>query len=137
MKTKKGISTIIIIATIAIFATAGILIANDVPDNVSIENEGYKKDKKPAVLLSHKAHSADYKVACVDCHHVYEDGKNTWKEGDAVKKCVECHDPNKKQGTTVKLQNAFHKNCKNCHKEVDPESKKAPSKKCTDCHGKG
>lgn len=137
MKKKKGLSAIIIVATAAIFATAGILIAGDVPDKISIENEGYKKDKKPAVLLNHKAHSEDYKVACTECHHLYEDGNNAWKDSDPVQKCSECHDPNKKQGKQYKLQNAFHKNCKNCHKEIDPSSKKAPSKKCNDCHGKG
>jgi hypothetical protein len=137
MKAKKGLSAIIILATAAIFTTAGILVASDVPDKVTIENEGYKKDKKPAVHLSHTAHSGEYKVDCTDCHHLYEDGKNVWKEGDSVQKCSECHDPNKKQDTTIKLQNAYHKNCKNCHKEVDLASKKAPSKKCTDCHGNG
>jgi hypothetical protein len=119
------------------FIAVGVLTAADVPDEVKIENPGYKSDKKGAVLLSHKKHQVDYKVACIECHHDYKDGKNVWKEGDPVKKCIECHDTNKKQGKIDKSQNAFHKNCKDCHKEQTKAGKKnAPYKKCNDCHQK-
>ena len=116
-----------------VFATVGVLTAADVPDEIMIENKGYKKDKKGPVKLTHKKHAVDYKVACNDCHHVYKDGKNVWKEGEPVQKCSECHDPKKKQGNTMKLQNAYHKNCKNCHKDSGKAT--APHKKCNDCHG--
>ena len=112
--------------------------ATDVPDDFKIQNEGYKTDKKGPVHLSHKKHSADYKIACTECHHDYKDGKNVWQEGQPVEKCVACHDPKAKKGNAGKLQNAFHKNCKNCHKELvaaDP-NKKVPYKKCKDCHEK-
>ena len=119
------------------FVCVGILIAADVPDDFMIQNEGYKKDKKGPVPLSHKKHSVDYKVACTDCHHEYDkDKNNTWKEGLPVKKCSECHNPKVKKEGVMKLQNAYHRNCKNCHKKIDPESKKAPSKKCAGCHAK-
>ena len=44
----------------------------------------------------------------------------------------------KKQEEVDKLQNAYHKNCKTCHKKLVKEnkSKNAPYKKCTDCHQK-
>jgi hypothetical protein len=131
---------ILIIAFMAgLMSMAGIYAtANDVPDNIMIQNEGYKTNKKGPVPLSHKKHSVDYKVACTECHHDYQDGKNVWKEGQPVKKCVDCHDPLAKKGNTDKLQNAFHKNCKNCHKELakaDP-GKEVPYKKCNDCHEK-
>lgn len=118
-----------------IFIAVGVLTAADVPDTLNIENQGYAKDKKGAVTLSHKKHSEEYKIACNECHHLYQDGKNLWKEGDAVKKCSECHNPEKKEGNTDKLMNAFHSNCKECHKKVAAEGKdKAPNKKCNDCH---
>ncbi len=126
------------ILTAVVFLSVGTLIASDTkaPDNVVIENKGYKKDKKRPVPLDHKKHAVDYKIACADCHHVYKDGKNVFKEGDKVQKCSECHDPKKKttmDGMKVmKLQNAYHKNCKNCHKK----EKKGPFKKCNDCHVK-
>jgi len=121
-----------------LFFTVGALIAADVADEVTIDSKGYQKDKKGPLKLSHKKHSVDYKIACADCHHEYKDGKNVWKDCDPVKKCGECHNPLKKDGKVLKLQNAFHRNCKNCHKEVNAKDagKKAPFKKCTECHKK-
>jgi hypothetical protein len=74
------------------------------------------------------------KVSCTECHHLYKDGRNLWKEGDHVDKWVNCHDPAVDKGKTIKLQNAFHQNCKDCHKEAGKEGKKAPYTKCVDCH---
>lgn len=120
-----------------LFLTMGILIAADVPDEISIENKGYKKDQKGFVHFSHKKHHMDYQVACTECHHDYKDGKNIWKEGDPVKKCVDCHNQNKSEGKIKKLQLAFHSNCKDCHKEAKKAGKKnAPTTKCNDCHAK-
>ena len=135
---KKLMTILVVLLSCLVFVAVGTLTANDVPDEVTIENDGYKKDKKGPVKLSHATHVSDYGVKCDDCHHVYEDGKNCWKEGDPVQKCGECHDPLKKDGKVKKLQNAYHKNCKNCHKDyvkAHPDSK-APFKKCNDCHEK-
>ena len=133
------------ILTGLVFFSVGTLIAAEqeqaIPDKLELENKGYKKDKKRPVLFSHKKHETakdkeGYGVACTDCHHVYTDGKNVWKKGDHVDKCIKCHDPKKsteENGVKViKLQNAFHKNCKTCHKK----EKKGPFKKCNECHVK-
>ena len=135
---KKFLGVLTIILSGLLFLSIGVLTAADVPDDVTIENKGYKADKKGVVKLSHKKHSVDYKVACTECHHEYKDGKNVWKEGQPVKKCSACHNPLKKDGKTKKLQNAYHKNCKTCHKALVKEKKsdKAPFKKCNDCHQK-
>jgi len=119
-----------------LFLAVGVLTATDVPDEVIIENSGYKKDRKDPVKLHHKKHATDYKVTCVKCHHENEN----MKPGDPVKKCSECHDPQKKQGETLRLDLAYHKNCWGCHKEMIDAGKttdeKAPSKKCSACHAK-
>ena len=135
---NRFLTLIMVVFAGMLFLTVGALTAADVSDEVTIENEGYKKDKKGPVKLTHKKHSEDYKVACTDCHHDYKDGKNVWKDTDPVKKCSECHDPVKKQGNAKKLQLAYHANCKNCHKDLvaKDSSKKAPFKKCTECHEK-
>ena len=131
---KKGLFTLFMVAMTALtFVAVGALTAANVPDEITIENQGYKSDKKGGVKFSHKKHNADYKVTCAECHHDYQGGKNVWKEGDTVKKCGDCHDPEAKKGKVDKLQNAYHKNCKNCHKE---KGEKAPFKKCNDCHEK-
>lgn len=119
------------------FLTVGMLSAADVttpPEKVTINNKGYKDDKKGAVELSHSKHTKDYKAVCTDCHHEYKDGKNIWKEGIAVKKCSTCHDPEKDQDKAKKLQTAYHDNCKECHKKSGKDT--APSTKCNDCHAK-
>ena len=104
-------------------------------DEIIIENQGYENDKKKPVKLSHRKHSEEYKIACDSCHHIYQEGKNVWKEGDSVEKCSTCHDPAEDQENVIKLQSAFHKNCRDCHREVTQEGREAPYKKCTDCHG--
>ena len=107
---------------------------SEMPEEILIDHQGYKSDKKGPVLFSHQAHAEDYGLSCDECHHVYENGKNVWEEGDEVQKCNACHDPNESKGDVKKLQLAFHRNCKNCHKESG--SDEAPYRKCYDCHQK-
>ena len=141
---KKGIWSLgFIILACLMFLTVSALTASEkkpagAPDDLMIENAGYKTDKKGPVKLTHKKHAEEYKVDCLQCHHKYEDGKNVLKKGDPIEKCAACHDPKKKQGKTLKLNVAYHKNCKNCHKEINKKdpNKKPPFKKCNGCHQK-
>jgi hypothetical protein len=131
---RKGWLMLLVVAvTGLVFLAIGPLAsikAADAPAELVIENKVYKEDKKGPVKFGHQKHSTDYKITCKQCHHVYKDGANVWKEGDPVQKCSACHNPEKKEGKVDKLQNAFHKNCRNCHKEQN----KGPFKKCTECH---
>ena len=131
---KRNLKLIFLVIVGLVFLAMGTLQAVDVPDKVTIYESAIKDHKKGPVNLSHKKHSAEYKVACTECHHEYKDGKNVWKDTDPVKKCSACHDPEEKKGNVDKLQNAFHKNCQGCHKEL--KGKEAPYKKCNDCHQK-
>jgi hypothetical protein len=133
---KRGLLTVLVTVFMGtVFFAGGAFTAPTTPDgDVTIGNEGYKTDKKGPVVLSHGKHYKDYGVQCEDCHHVYEGGENVWKAGQDVQKCSACHDPQKKQGDVMKLQIAYHKNCKNCHKAL--KDKKAPFKKCSECHQK-
>ena len=107
----------------------------EIVDVIIIENKGYTTDKKGPVKFSHLKHNKEYKVSCDECHHLYKDGKNLWKEGDRVDKCIVCHDLVEDKDKTVKLQSAFHKNCRDCHTEASKEGKESPDKKCSECHG--
>lgn len=129
---KRFIRVFPLTGSFVVFLAAGILTAASVTDVIKIDNKGYQQDRRGPVNLSHKKHAEDYKVACNQCHHEYKDGKNVWKDTDPVKKCIECHDPVEKKGNADTLQNAYHKNCQGCHKEL--QGKEAPYKKCTDCH---
>ena len=109
----------------------------EVPDEISIDNTVYKTDRRGSVLFSHSEHADGYVESCDGCHHEYKDGQNIWEEGQPVKKCFSCHDPSKRDGRIRKLNIAYHKNCKGCHRELArEESTQAPYRQCTDCHAK-
>jgi len=131
---KKRLALFVAALACVGFVSTGVLVAADIPEEITISNEGYKKDTKGPVIFDHKKHAEDYGIACSDCHHDYQNGQNVWKEGDPVKKCNTCHNPEKKQGNVDKLNTAYHNNCKNCHKEQAPDT--APYKKCEGCHQK-
>ena len=109
-------------------------------NDIILENPGYKKDRRGSVKLTHTKHSLDYGVSCWDCHHVYEeddDKKNIWSPLGTTQKCNECHDPLKVQDEAMKLQTAYHKNCKGCHKELAEKNEKTGAfRKCLKCHEK-
>jgi len=135
---SRFLNLMLVVMVGVMFASVGALSAEecaDAPDEIMIDNEGYGSDKKGPVKFTHKKHAEEYDTACADCHHVFEDGKNVWKEGDPVQKCSECHAYEKSEGDAKKLQLAFHANCKNCHKDAYKAGKKdAPFRKCNDCH---
>jgi hypothetical protein len=106
-------------------------------DLIRIQNEGYKKDRKGPVEFSHTKHAREYKVSCWNCHHVYEDGANVWSPLGKTAKCSQCHHPLRKEGTALKLQTAYHVNCKNCHKTLaECNESTGPHRKCYGCHEK-
>lgn len=111
------------------------------PDMVTIKSKVYTKHTKPLVKFTHKKHATDYKIACNDCHHVYKDGKNVWKKGDAVKACDSCHNVGKgaaqlspeEKKKLASPELALHKNCKDCHTKAKAQGKNAPVA-CNQCH---
>jgi hypothetical protein len=116
------------------------------PDSITIQSTLWPQVTKGPVTLNHKKHNEELKVACAECHHAYQDGKNVWKEGDPVKKCQECHNeptiqmekklPPDQQKLNLKI--AFHTNCQECHKKFkkDHAESKIPVT-CAGCHPKG
>lgn len=107
------------------------------PDEIFIDNPVYKPDRKGAVYFSHAEHAEGYVDSCEACHHDYQAGENVWEQGQPVQKCAACHDPQKRNGKVRKLNVAYHKNCKGCHRELAREGDtEAPYRQCTDCHAK-
>jgi len=95
------------------------------PDVITIDNPGlYKTDKYQGAQFGHKKH-ADAVKDCKKCHH-------TWKEGEKVKKCTECHTKDSK----ATAYNAFHDSCKGCHSAMKKEGKATGPTVCTQCHPK-
>jgi cytochrome c peroxidase len=72
---RKGLATLVLIVFAGlVFLTIGVLQATEVPEVIKIYDESFKDHKKGPVTFSHKKHSAEYKVACTECHHNYQDG---------------------------------------------------------------
>ena len=106
-------------------------------DTIILDNKGYKKDRKGPVEFSHKKHAQSYRILCWECHHEYKGKNNVWVPWAKTKKCRECHDPMNKEINEIKLQKAFHNQCKGCHKALAKEDKKTGAyQKCGGCHKK-
>lgn len=129
-----GVISILMLTTAALIAAE----EQEMPEEIYIENKVYTTDRKGPVRFSHSEHAEGYVESCDICHHEYKDGENVWEEGQPVKKCAACHDPSRSKGSIKKLNIAFHKNCKGCHRKLAQEGQgtDAPFKQCTDCHEK-
>lgn len=137
MKRGLAIFSIITAFVFSLGLMAWVYAADKSPDNVKIDNDkAFFKDSKrtkPAVDFTHLKHEKQHKIACAECHHVYKDGKNIWKQNDKVQKCNQCHKA-AEEGKKLTLQNAFHKNCKDCHTKLKTEGKKTGPTLCAQCH---
>ncbi len=156
---KRHIMTMVIVGVATLFIAAGIY-AKAAPDVIELQDQAYKEHKKGVVKFEHKKHGEEYAKTysdlypnkCGECHHD-DKGKalTELKDGDDVKKCIECHkiaseapkgkDAPKKLSKKEKIKEyhaeALHENCKGCHKKFNKayKPKKAPTT-CTKCHPK-
>lgn len=147
MKTRSIGLVVLIFGCILALAAVSSFAGTKAPGTVKLQAP-YKHKKTP-VTFSHTKHTTDYKLNCGECHHD-DKGKarKDLKEGDAVKKCFECHNkPGQLKGKKAKGKskaekiayhaNAMHKNCIGCHKAYNKKNKtKAAPQKCTGCHPK-
>ena len=102
---------------------------------------------RAAVEFPHMQH-IDAEIECSDCHHRFKGGENVVDEGELEEdaegiKCSSCHkseagfrfkpdlDPTKRT-----LQQAYHRMCMSCHRQVKKENKTAGSVTCGGCHPK-
>ena len=153
---KKGFVIITTIGFIVLFASVALYAGSDVPAVIKMQND--YEHKKAIVEFSHDKHVKEYKSTCGECHHD-ENNKplSDLKEGDAVKKCIECHS---KPGEVPKAEKAkwkkekvkkaekdklsrqwhaeaIHDNCRDCHKVYNKKNKtKAAPTTCVKCHPK-
>jgi len=156
---KKHLITTVIIGVAILFVSAAIY-AKSTPAVIPLQDPAYETHKKGVVQFEHKKHWDDYSKEypefypskCGECHHD-KDGKplTELKDGDSVKKCIDCHKTpgeapkgkkaKKKLSKKEKIKEyhaeALHANCKDCHKKFNKKykPKKAPTT-CTKCHPK-
>jgi hypothetical protein len=133
----KPYVVLMVMVLFAWFALPPALAETDPPDTVTINNDGYRPDRKGSVQFSHAAHADQYDISCEVCHHEYEDGVNVWTAGDDVLSCSECHEANTRDAGMLRLKMAYHKSCQGCHKEnVSRKRGAAPYNRCNACHKK-
>lgn len=138
---------LMIALAVCVFTVSGIHAGVKAPDVIQMKAD--YEHEKGIVAFTHTKHVVDYKLNCGECHHD-DKGKplTGLKEGDDVKKCIDCHKkPGEIKGKEAKElskeekrayhANALHDNCKECHRTYnkDKNTKAAPTK-CTDCHPK-
>ncbi len=146
---KRSLLMLAVAAMAVVFLFAVVYAAQQAPDTMTMNSGVYAKHKKTLVTFTHKKHNVDYKISCTECHHVYEGGKNVWKEGDNVQKCDACHkeakapaakegEPklSKKEKIKKYHYSAIHENCKGCHADLKKAGKPAGPTVCKDCHPK-
>jgi hypothetical protein len=141
---KKKLLISLICAAFLCVSAAAVVCAADAPadDYVISAPEGMKvkdKDGKPGKLQKAVpfAHSKHTTVECAKCHHTLE------ADGGAVKKCTTsgCHDSlefrDKANAKDIKLvENTFHTQCIDCHKDLKKEQKPTGPTACGKCHTK-
>ncbi len=118
------------------------------PDDILLDDQTvFTSRSRPAVDFPHMQH-IDAEIECSDCHHRFKDGENVVDEGELEEdaegiKCAACHkdevgfkfapdlDPTKRT-----LQQAYHRMCTSCHRQLKKENEKAGSVTCGGCHPK-
>lgn len=104
-----------------------------VPKPVSpLQSSLFQPRTKAPVMFRHRPHEAAG-VACTACHHVYERGRNLWRQGQPVQSCQACHHLRPSAGG-LDLKNAFHRQCKGCHLKLRGQRLAAGPVKCQECH---
>ena len=143
---KRSMLVLAVAAMSVMFLFAVVNATQECTDTMTMESKLFPTHKKSLVTFTHKKHNVDYKIPCADCHHVYTDGKNTWKEGDAVQRCDACHAEAKapsgadapKLSKKEKIQkyyySAIHENCAGCHKALKKAAKPTGPTSCKECH---
>ena len=116
------------------------------PEDILLDDHTvFTSRERPPAAFRHMFHISNG-IECKTCHHRFQGGKNVLdemelQEGAEGIKCSSCHkdkpgfrfapdlDPTKRN-----LQQAYHRQCMGCHRQVSQEGKKAGPVTCGQCH---
>ena len=124
MKNNKIILCIALACLTALFIF-GFAYAQD--DVMILKHDIFSGSERPAVVFPHALHADKAGIDCMECHHIYKDGKNVWDDSEESD-CTVCHGL-KADGKKLSAMRAFHANCKGCHTDEG----KGPLT-CGECH---
>jgi c(7)-type cytochrome triheme protein len=118
------------------------------PEDILLDDQSVFTDRsRPPVAFPHIQH-IDAEIECSDCHHRFKGGENIVDEAELEEdaegiKCSSCHknetgfrfkpdlDPTKRN-----LQQAYHRMCTGCHRQVSKDKKQSGPVTCGECHPK-
>ena len=119
------------------------------PEDILLDDQSvFASRSRPAVEFPHLRHFDDAGIECSECHHRFKDGENIVDEAELEEdaegiKCASCHkdesgfrfapdlDP-----TQRTLQQAYHRMCTGCHRQVSKDSQASGPVTCGSCHPK-
>ena len=119
------------------------------PEDIVLDDQAVFADRsRPAVEFPHLRHFDDAGIECSECHHRFKGGENIVDEAELEEdgegiKCSSCHknetgfrfkpdlDP-----TERTLQQAYHRMCTGCHRQVSKANKQSGPVTCGACHPK-
>ncbi len=130
VRLKKGVFILPAILSVFLFLVTA---ANSQEDMLFIDNDAFESPQRPPAVFKHDEHNEVAQIEdCNQCHHVYDDnGSLQEEESSEDQSCSDCHDL-EPSGKKPGLLKAFHRNCKNCHRQ----HKNAPLM-CGQCHVRG
>ena len=96
-------------------------------ETLFLADPAFSNRERPGVLFDHGFHMV--LADCIDCHHVYENGRNIWEYGMETR-CSACHEAGDRG--RLGLRRAWHGQCLGCHEE-QPATGRAPVM-CGACH---
>ena len=91
---------------------------------ITIDNKGYKKDRKGPAKFEHVKHARDYKISCWECHHEYKDNQDA-QESQVSQEAQVSEDIGSTEGAENTNKNEENPNI------YSPWGK---TKKCSECH---
>jgi hypothetical protein len=127
---KKVICLTLLVVLGTVFISFTILSARTDPNDV------FGHRQRPPVQFLEKYHDLHMEDQdCLECHHKYENGENILDEGDLEEGdpeilCSSCHNNNVKYD----LQQAFHRQCMDCHDRLSAAKMKTGPSLCGECH---
>ena len=90
---------------------------------------------RPLVLFEHQKHVEKMNEACISCHHDYNENLGMSQSDGA--RCADCHTLEASAENRIKLEDAYHARCKNCHESLFDKGNKTIPIMCGQCHKRG
>ncbi len=117
-----------VLLTLLFFASA-----NSQEEMVLVDNDAFETPRRPPAVFRHDEHNELAQIEeCNVCHHVYDEtGQPVEDESSEDQRCSDCHDVEASSEQPALMQ-AFHTNCKGCHKDRND----GPTM-CGQCHVRG